>query len=105
MFEPLTRAQLADIAELQLEGLATLAGGRGITLSWTEEVPERLAELGFDPSFGARPLARVIVRHLKDPLADQILSGALTEGHHVRIEWEEEAFQFVVVPKGIQQSA
>ena len=105
VFEPLTQAQLADIAELQLGGLAALAAGRGLTLSWTEDARDRLAELGFDPSFGARPLARVIVRQLKDPLADQLLSGAVTEGDHIRIELDGEGFRFVVQPKGLQQSA
>ena len=105
VFEPLTQSQLANIAELQLRGLGDLAAERGVTLSWTDDARERLAELGFDPSFGARPLARVIVRHLKDPLADQLLSGAITEGDSVRVELDGENLCFSVQRSDLQHSA
>jgi ATP-dependent Clp protease ATP-binding subunit ClpB len=105
VFDPLTQAQLADIAELRLHDLARLATARGITLEWTDDARAHLAALGFDPTFGARPLSRVIIRQLKDPLADRLLSGAIGEGDRVRIELEGETFRFIAVRNGLEQSA
>jgi len=105
VFDPLTQSQLADIAELRLRGLARLTAARGITLEWTDDARTHLAALGFDPTFGARPLSRVIIRQLKDPLADQLLSGAISEGDRVRIELGTDSFRFVIVRDGLEQSA
>jgi ATP-dependent Clp protease ATP-binding subunit ClpA len=57
-----------------------------VTLSLTEPARERLAELGFDPAFGARPLSRVMDREVKRPLTDELLFGRLAEGGHVTVD-------------------
>jgi ATP-dependent Clp protease ATP-binding subunit ClpB len=86
IFTPLTREDLAAIVEIQLERAKTLLAGRGYHLDVTPEACEFLAEVGYDPAFGARPLKRAIQRELQDPLAMDILSGEFKEGDTIRVE-------------------
>ena len=77
---------MGDIVEIQLKRLSTLLKDRDITLRLTDKGKEWLARDGYDPAYGARPLKRVIQRHVQDPLAEQILEeGRLTDsfGRHV----------------------
>jgi len=60
----------------------------------TEEARDRLAELGFDAKFGARPLARVIAQHIETPLADEILFGNLEKGGNVRVDLDPDSRTF-----------
>jgi ATP-dependent Clp protease ATP-binding subunit ClpB len=105
VFEPLSQENLAKIAELNLRQLARLTAQRGLELQWSEAARDHIAKLGYDPSFGARPLARVIVRHLKDPLADRLLAGEFGEGDAVRIEVEDGSFRFEKLQDGLRHSA
>ncbi|HEU0305238.1 MAG TPA: AAA family ATPase, partial [Gaiellaceae bacterium] len=85
-FEPLTREQLADIVELQLARLRERLAERRISLEVTDEAKELLAEEGWDPAYGARPLKRAIQRLVENPLALELLEGRFTEGDTVRVE-------------------
>ena len=69
---------------------------RGITLRLSDEARTRLAEKGYDPKFGARPLARVLARDVETPLADEILFGRLNKGGQVLVDVnpEDEGFLF-----------
>ncbi len=85
-FEPLTRDQLSEIVELQLEHLRARLADRHIELELTDDAKELLAEAGWDPAYGARPLKRAIQRLLENPLALELLEGRLAEGDTVRVE-------------------
>ena len=86
LFHPLTRQHLAEIVDIQVRRVAELLASRGYTLEVTEAAREYLAEVGYDPNFGARPLKRAIQRELQDPLALKILSGEFREGDIIRVD-------------------
>jgi len=85
-FDPLSREQLAEVAELQLERLCERLAERRISLDLTDAAKEVLAEAGWDPTYGARPLKRAIQRLVENPLASRLLSGEFTEGDTIRID-------------------
>jgi len=84
--EPLSREQLAEVAELQLERLRGRLAERRISLDITDAAKEVLAEAGWDPTYGARPLKRAIQRLIENPLASRLLSGEFAEGDTIRID-------------------
>jgi len=84
VFEPLTREQLTEIVELQLARLRERLAERRIELELTDAAKEHLAEAGWDPAYGARPLKRAIQRLLENPLALELLEGRFAEGDTVR---------------------
>jgi ATP-dependent Clp protease ATP-binding subunit ClpB len=86
VFEPLTRDQLAEIVEFQLVRLRERLAERGIELELTPGAKEFLAEAGWDPAFGARPLKRAIQRSVENPLALRLLEGGFTEGDTVLVD-------------------
>ncbi|MFQ5464084.1 MAG: AAA family ATPase, partial [Phycisphaerae bacterium] len=94
IFHNLTRADLKQIVEIQLRRLEKLLADRKIEIELTAEAKEHLAEEGYDPVYGARPLKRVIQRRVQDPLAMQILEGKFSEGDHVVVDWEGDEFVF-----------
>jgi len=85
-FKPLTKDQLAEIVELQLERLRARLGERGIELELTEEAKAALADAGWDPTYGARPLKRAIQRLVENPLALRLLEGEFADGDTVRVD-------------------
>ena len=86
IFHPLTRQHLAEIVDIQLRHVAGRLADRGYTLEVSEASREYLAEVGYDPDFGARPLNRAIQRELQDPLALAILSGEFREGDLIQVD-------------------
>jgi ATP-dependent Clp protease ATP-binding subunit ClpB len=86
IFHSLTMEHLVQIVDIQLERLQKLLADRKIELSLTEAAKRYLAEKGFDPVYGARPLKRTIQRELQDPLAMRILQGEFGEGDEVRVD-------------------
>jgi ATP-dependent Clp protease ATP-binding subunit ClpB len=85
-FAPLTREQIAEIVDLQLERLRGRLAERGLSLELTNAAKEALAEAGWDPTYGARPLKRAIQRMLENPLALQLLEGGFGEGDTIRVD-------------------
>ena len=85
-FLPLTRAQIARIVDLQVEILVARVRERGIDVELTDEARVLLGNLGYDPTYGARPLKRVIQKRLVDRLALAILEGRFQAGDTVRVE-------------------
>jgi ATP-dependent Clp protease ATP-binding subunit ClpB len=83
LFHQLGRDQLGRIVEIQLVRLQRLLAERHIQLELTAEAKGLLAEKGYDPQYGARPLKRVIQRMVQDPLAMKILEGEFPEGSKV----------------------
>jgi ATP-dependent Clp protease ATP-binding subunit ClpB len=86
VFHSLDRTHLAQIVTIQLERVAQLLAGRGYMLEVSDTAHEYLAEVGYDPDFGARPLKRAIQRELQDPLALDLLSGRFPEGTTIHVE-------------------
>ena len=95
VFRQLSRADLTKIVELQLEGLTRLLAARKIGLRVMPEAKELLAQEGYDPVFGARPLKRVIQRRLQNPIALELLEGAYSEGDTIRVERNGTDVRFV----------
>jgi ATP-dependent Clp protease ATP-binding subunit ClpB len=85
IFHSLNMEHLVQIVDIQLERLQKLLADRKVELSLTEAAKRHLAEKGFDPVYGARPLKRTIQRELQDPLAMKILQGEFSEGDKIRV--------------------
>jgi ATP-dependent Clp protease ATP-binding subunit ClpB len=86
IFHSLTLEHLVQIVDIQLEHLQKLLADRKVELLLTEAAKRHLAQRGFDPIYGARPLKRTIHRELQDPLAMRILQGKVSEGDKVRVD-------------------
>ncbi len=85
-FEPLSREQLGSIVELQLTRLRERLGDRAIGLRLTDAAKELVAEAGWDPAYGARPLKRALQRLVENPLALRLLEGEFHEGDTVEVD-------------------
>jgi ATP-dependent Clp protease ATP-binding subunit ClpB len=83
VFEPLTREHIRAIVDIQVGALAGRLSERKLTLRLTDEARDLLADEGYEPAYGARPLKRLIQRQLQDPLALQLLDGRVREGDTV----------------------
>jgi ATP-dependent Clp protease ATP-binding subunit ClpB len=94
IFHPLTRENISRIVNLQIAGLRKQLEAKHITLEVTPEAMKQLAEEGYDPVFGARPLKRVIQQRLQNPLATELLRGTIQEGQGVRIDYDGYDFTF-----------
>jgi ATP-dependent Clp protease ATP-binding subunit ClpB len=85
VFHPLTREDLDQIVALQLGRLRTLVAAKGLVLDVTPAAMSWIADAGYDPLYGARPLKRVIQRELQNPIAMEVLSGGYAEGDTIRV--------------------
>lgn len=85
LFRRLERAQMDAIVDIQLARLKAVLMDRKMTILLTPEGRQRLADMGYDPVYGARPLKRVIQQHVQDPLAEGILAGQFREGTRIEI--------------------
>ncbi|WP_428937213.1 ATP-dependent chaperone ClpB [Fontivita pretiosa] len=94
IFHPLTKQQLARIVEIQLDHLRKRLASRNIKLRVTERAEQLLAEEGYDPTYGARPLKRVIQQRIENPLAQRILSGEFGDGDTVEIDVDPSRREF-----------
>ncbi|MFT5065442.1 MAG: ATP-dependent Clp protease ATP-binding subunit ClpB [Yoonia sp.] len=86
IFDRLAREDMAGIVEIQLRLLSKRLAGRNMTLDLSEAALKWLADEGYDPVFGARPLKRVIQRAIQDPLAEMILAGDVMDGAEVSVD-------------------
>jgi len=94
VFHPLSREELTKIVDVQLNHLRKRLADRNLKLVVTPEAQKLLAEEGYDPSFGARPLKRVIQQRLENPLATQILKGQYTEGDTITVDADGSRHEF-----------
>jgi ATP-dependent Clp protease ATP-binding subunit ClpA len=85
VFHRLTRDEIEQIVEIQLASLARTVADRGIRLTWTEEAKRYLAGRGYDPTYGARPLKRLIQKEVADALAGRILRNELAAGETAQV--------------------
>ncbi|NLT73022.1 MAG: ATP-dependent chaperone ClpB [Chloroflexi bacterium] len=95
IFHSLTRADLGRIVDIQLSHLRALLADRGLDLAFSQSAREALADEGFDPVYGARPLRRTIQRRIQDPLALELLSGGFRSGDTVYVDFDRDAYRFV----------
>jgi ATP-dependent Clp protease ATP-binding subunit ClpB len=86
IFDNLTREDLGKIIDIQLEKVRERLAVRNLTLKLTDAAREMLAQEGYDPAYGARPLKRAIQRLILDPLALEILSGKFKEGDTIKAD-------------------
>jgi ATP-dependent Clp protease ATP-binding subunit ClpB len=94
VFEPLTREQIGAIVGLQLQRLRNRLAERKIELELSDDAVALIAEAGWDPAFGARPLKRAIQRLVENPLALELLEGRFGDGDTVRAFVEGETIAF-----------
>jgi ATP-dependent Clp protease ATP-binding subunit ClpB len=94
LFHRLMRKHMGAIVDIQLGRLHKLLADRKITVELSLEAKEMLAEKGYDPAYGARPLKRVIQKSVQDPLAEEILAGRVKDGDTVQIGVKSSTFVF-----------
>jgi len=91
----LTREDLKRIVDIQLRYLQHRLGERKIELEFGDSARELIMDEGYDASFGARPLKRVIQQRLENPLATELLAGKFGDGDKIRIDADSHKFTFV----------
>jgi ATP-dependent Clp protease ATP-binding subunit ClpB len=100
VFQPLTRDELAEVVDFQLRRVSKLLVDKGYVLEVSRAAKEFLAEEGYDPAFGARPLKRTIQRELQDPLALKILSGEFRDGDVIEVDRGKDELIFTTAVQG-----
>ncbi|MGD8438766.1 MAG: ATP-dependent chaperone ClpB [Syntrophobacterales bacterium] len=98
VFHSLTQEQLAQIVDIQVAWLQQRLEDRRIELEFSDEAKNLLAERGYDPVYGARPLKRVIQKMVETPLAKKIMAGELEDGSRLRVSTDEQGIVFKVTP-------
>ena len=94
LFKRLERAQMAAIVDIQLKRLEKLLSARNIALELDARAKGELAKRGYDPTYGARPLKRVVQKDIQDPMARLILEGRIKDGDVVRVTFDGNDFLF-----------
>ena len=94
VFHALTKEQIANIALIQISHLQQRLGAQNITLNLDAQAIAYLAEIGFDPVYGARPLKRVILQKLENPLAQSLLNGAFKSGDRITVRLKDDQLYF-----------
>lgn len=97
LFHRLNQSNIHDIVKIQLEGLKKILSAQNITLEFDEPALNYLALKGYDPSFGARPLKRLIQREIQNNLAKMILAGEVSSGKIVKITTKKEELQIQII--------
>ncbi len=94
LFHRLQRSDMSRIVDIQMQRLARLLEDRKIAITLEPSARDWLAEKGWDPAYGARPLKRVIQKSVQDPLAELILSGRIKDGEKVAISGSKQGLKF-----------
>ncbi len=105
MFQPLLKSEIRGIIEIQLNGLAELVAKNGIKLEFSDYAVDYLAENGFDPQFGARPLKRLIQKEIVNKLSRRILAGDIDKTHPVLVDVFDGTVVFRNEGPGLSQPA
>ncbi|MFE0016594.1 ATP-dependent chaperone ClpB [Mesorhizobium sp. NPDC059054] len=105
LFHRLRRKDMGQIVEIQLKRLEKLLVDRKITLNLDKEAVEWLADKGYDPAYGARPLKRVMQKELQDPLAEKILMGEILDGSTVKVTAGSDRLNFRSKPTVVAEQA
>ena len=86
IFHSLSKENILKIVDIQLERILKRLAERKLTIDLTKKAKQLMADNGWEPQFGARPLKRVIEKELLDPLSREILSGQFAEGDKIRVD-------------------
>ena len=97
VFEPLSQEQILQIVDLMVAEVQERLEEKSLRITLTDAAREWLAKVGFDPSFGARPLRRAVQRHVENVLAREILEGRFTEGGDIMVDVGDEELSFTRV--------
>jgi ATP-dependent Clp protease ATP-binding subunit ClpC len=103
-FSPLSLEQMAEIVDLQMKEVQERLNEQGLTVQLTPEARSWLAEVGYDPDFGARPLRRALQKYVESPLSISLLSGEFSSGDTIVVDVDEPSHKLVFRPvsdKGI----
>ncbi|MFD2146788.1 ATP-dependent chaperone ClpB [Mucilaginibacter antarcticus] len=95
MFTPLSRSEIADIVKLQFKGVQQTLAEMGVAIEASDEALDWLAQLGYDPQFGARPLKRVIQKRILNELSKQILAGKVDKDSNIKLDMFDNQFVFL----------
>ncbi len=102
LFHRLKRSNMSAIVDIQISRLKKLLVDRKIEIELSDKARSLLAEKGYDPSYGARPLKRVIQKSVQDPLAEEILGGDIKDGDTVKVDVKDGVFTFNGKPVGAE---
>lgn len=94
MFEPLKQSEIAQVVRIQMESLVKMLKNNSVQLQFTDAAVDLIAELGFDPEFGARPVKRVIQRQVLDVLSKRLLAGIVNHDAPIIIDAKDGALEF-----------
>ena len=97
IFHPLEKSHLLEIVQIQIRDLTKRIAAQGVNIELSKQAKEFLAERGYDPAYGARPLRRAIQKFLEDPIAEELLKGKFTDGAviHVKVNKKTNELRFV----------
>jgi ATP-dependent Clp protease ATP-binding subunit ClpB len=95
MFTPLSRDEIGEIVKLQFKHVQDSLAEMGVTIEASDEALDWLAQLGYDPQFGARPLKRVIQKKILNELSKQILSGKIDKDSKIKLDMFDNQFVFL----------
>src|SRR5919112_5843263 len=98
VFHALTEEHLKQIVDIQLGSLRKRLEDRHITLELTDSARAHIVRVGYEPSYGARPLKRAIQRELENELAKRLLRGEVRDGQHVRVDYNGDGLTFETRP-------
>jgi len=97
IFHTLSKDDLRSIVDIQIRILEGRLADRNVTIELTDAAKNLLGELGYDPTFGARPLKRLVQQKIENVLAGKILAGDITDGNHITVNAEGKTFTFQTV--------
>lgn len=95
MFTPLQRSEIRNIVDLQFKQVQNTLAEMGVTMDASTEALDWLAELGYDPQFGARPLKRVIQKRILNELSKEILAGKVDKDSKIKLDMFDHKFVFL----------
>jgi ATP-dependent Clp protease ATP-binding subunit ClpC len=95
VFRTFTKPDLIHILSLEVEKVLERLRRKNLKLELDDKAKEFLVEKGYDPQYGARPMRRAVEKHFEDPLAEEILKGALTEGCDIRVTADKDKLLFI----------
>jgi len=94
VFSPLTKDEIRQVVELQFEGIKKMLKDRNISIELTPQAAEKLAEEGYEPQFGARPVKRVIQKTILNELSKKMLKREITKENHIIIDYKDDEIKF-----------
>ena len=95
VFHPLNKEQIAEVVRIQLDRVIMSLADNGITLTYTDRAVEHIAELGFDPQYGARPVKRVIQKEVMNPLSIAVLEEKIQKDKAIQLDYVDNEMKFI----------